>query len=60
MTTEPMHRRPRGNGDEVDAFSPNHRIHGYRPGQRAVIKRRHNKRVRQNVSTALRAGQEVS
>lgn len=54
-----MHRRPRANGDEVDAFSKNHRIHGYRPGQRPGIKRRHNKRVRHNVAVALRAGQEV-
>lgn len=54
-----MHRRPRKSGDEVDAFSPNHRIHGYRPGQRPGIKRRHNKRVRQDVNEALRAGREV-
>lgn len=58
--TENMYRRPRRTADEVDAFSALHRAHGFRPGQRDVIKRRHNKRVRQNVSTALRAGLEVS
>lgn len=58
--TEHMHRRPRRTADEVDAFSALHRAHGYRPGQRAGIKRRHNKRVRQGVNVALRAGLEVS
>lgn len=55
-TTERIYGRPRTNGDEVDAFASNHRLHGYRPGQRARIKQLHNSRVRRNVRTRLRTG----
>jgi hypothetical protein len=33
-------RRPRRNGDEMDAFAADHRLAGYRPGQRAAIRAR--------------------
>lgn len=41
-----MTRIPLICGDEYDAFSRQHLIHHWRPGERARIKRRYNKRFR--------------
>jgi hypothetical protein len=56
MNVERMNGRPATGGDEVDAFGKNHRVHGYRPGQRNRIKQIHNSRVRRAVRRQLRTG----
>jgi hypothetical protein len=53
---EPMHRRPARGGDEVDAFSSNHKLHGYNHGDRAKIKTRQRRRVRRLVRQVLATG----
>lgn len=47
MTTHGMGKRPRKDGDEVDAFSKTarHWFH-WRPGERKAIKQRANRRER--------------
>ncbi len=51
-------RRPAKNGDEQDAFALNHRIHGFRAGERASIKSRASRVTRRNVRAELRSGKE--
>lgn len=52
-TSESIHRRPCRGGDEVDAFARN-RGGIYRPGERAGVKARHNRRVRRTTRQVLR------
>lgn len=50
---ERIHGRPATSGDEVDAFAADHRVQGFRPGERAAVKARHNRAVRTGVRVQL-------